>query len=104
MFVSTKNIVTNNNSFKNTRDGILVNNSDSNDLNQNTLRANGFSGIKVLANSSNNLIKKNVAISNFEYGYDDFTGGSGVNTFEKNKCIVNALGGSNPTGLCIPQP
>jgi len=65
-------------------------------------------GFGVGSVASGNLFKKNKSFKNTEYGYNDEsidagTGGT-ANTYNRNICFFNELGGSNPSGLCEPQP
>ena len=96
------NLVIDNTAVKNTEEGILVNQCSDNELVGNRLIGNRNNGILLLANTSNNSLEENTAIRNGQFGFNDFT--MGLNNFVDNKCIANVLGGSNPTGLCAPQP
>jgi len=51
--------------------------------------------------SDSNTLEDNVAKNNGGFGFEnDGTG----NVFTDNKCVANGVGGSDPTGLCAPQP
>jgi len=59
-------------------------------------------------NSSLNELVGNIADSNRFNGYLDLTKGKGTagtaNNYLANECNNNEQAGSNPTGLCDPQP
>ena len=70
---------------------------------------NGFS----ISDSSGNSLIDNISNSNGYggsggFGYFDDTVGEGTsgtdNAYSENNCETNSSGGSDPTGLCSPQP
>jgi parallel beta-helix repeat protein len=70
------------------------------------IATNDYYGFAIFGNS--NLVSNNVANGNLEYGYLDVSTGSGTagtaNVYLFDHCGGNLFGGSNPTGLCMPQP
>jgi parallel beta-helix repeat protein len=66
----------------------------------------GFASGIYLGASSSNKLTGNTANGN--YGYYDDSVGSGTagtaNTYPLDECISNGNAGSDPTGLCTPQP
>ncbi|MCH8029491.1 MAG: right-handed parallel beta-helix repeat-containing protein [Candidatus Dadabacteria bacterium] len=50
-----------------------------------------------------NTIDHNVSNGNTGFGYVDDGTGFAVNVFFQNECKANTAGGSDPTGLCVPQ-
>jgi len=55
-----------------------------------------------LYSCTNSYLNANASDNNFYYGYSDVDGIN--NTYKGNECSGNGLGGSDPTGLCSPQP
>jgi parallel beta-helix repeat protein len=86
------------NTASSSRIGFLLDGSTNNTLIKDTANSNadGF-GI----NFSGNSLKLNIADNNSQYGYE--VGFGAVNTYFKNECIGNLVGGSSPTGLCTPR-
>jgi uncharacterized repeat protein (TIGR01451 family) len=100
------NILKGNTSNDNGADGINVGDADNNILMKNWTEGNSGDGVLICAR--NNSIKKNTSVDNTGYGFRIPIGPCREtvppNTFAKNKCTENDAGGSDPTGLCSPQP
>ena len=79
--------------------GIFVESASGNTLTKNTANLNGEDGFHL---EGTNTIKGNTANSNGTFGYEA-TGSIGL-IFSKNRCSGNGSGGSDPSGLCLPQP
>lgn len=99
----SKNTVTGN-----TGNGISLIGSIGNEIEKNTASSNGGDGIDLNSTSTGNVLEKNTANGNGDFGYDDATAGGGTlgtaNTYEDNRCTLNTTAGSDPSGLCVPQP
>jgi hypothetical protein len=63
---------------------------------------------QIVNNSSLNELVGNISDSNRSNGYWDLTTGKGTagtaNNYLANECSNNEQAGSNPAGLCDPQP
>lgn len=89
----------------NSNTGIYLYRAQSDALTGNTANSNGNSGFQFGSGSTHNTVTSNTANSNSQYGYWAESGrNSKTNTFSSNECSSNLVGGSDPTGLCIPQP
>ena len=97
---SNSNTLTSNTANSNDVNGIVIF-TDNNILQKNTASFNLFNGFR-LSFDINTTLKGNTANSNGAFGYDSNTS-TGL-LFSKNKCSGNGSGGSDPTGLCLPQP
>jgi parallel beta-helix repeat protein len=102
------NIVKDNTGNSNGLYGIEVGDADNNILMKNWTEGNVGDGVLICAR--NNTIKKNTSVNNGGFGFSYILEGTSfcedvgpTNTFSKNKCTGNTLGGSDPTGLCGPQ-
>ena len=104
----TKNTVTNN-----TGNGVVLNDeSNFNTFVENVAQNNGRNGFRIDNSSGNSLIGNisngNGDIESGGFGYVDHTEGMGTsgtdNAYSENNCETNSSGGSDPTGLCSPQP
>jgi hypothetical protein len=115
--LSNNNKFNENTSIGNQGNGFRVGlSSNGNEFNENIAIKNGRNGFSVGANieeegyqvSSNNIFTENTAQRNGEFGFFDQTTDSGTlgtaNAYSENQCKNNTDGGSNPTGLCRPQP
>lgn len=75
-----------------------------NTLTGNTAYGDGYDGFYVDGNSSKNAISEEASDSNAQYGYLDYSAGSGTNRtanqYSLDECRANGFGGSSPTGLC----
>ena len=119
---SDGNTLKNNTANSNVNEGILLNLSNGNTLTSNTANSNSF-GILIIG--SNNVLQRNTASLNIQSGFllntdtnttlkgntANSNGAFGYKSvsstgliFSKNKCSGNGSGGSDPTGLCLPQP
>lgn len=104
--------VNNNKVLKNKGHGISiigsVNDEFENRISKNWAWGNALSGFNADMYSFDNEFNNNKSFRNKEFGYVDDSTGSGTggtaNTYVNNKCWKNVLGGSNPSGLCGPQP
>ncbi len=104
--------VNNNKASKNKGHGISiigsVNDGFENKISKNWAWRNALSGFNADMYSFDNEFNNNKSFRNEEFGYVDDSTGSGTggtaNTYVNNKCWKNVLGGSNPSGLCGPQP
>jgi len=100
-----------NRSVENLWDGFSLDASTGNEFLENTAERNGMHGFEVTepaGASKSNALVNNSATDNAGYGYLDTssggTGDSGTdNTYERNRCSNNVLGGSSPGGLCGPR-
>jgi parallel beta-helix repeat protein len=106
--LSSYNTLTMNTSDNNTVNGFFLKySSDDNAFSGNTANGNGLDGFYVYSSSSNNTFTGNTASNNTQYGYYDLSTGSGTagtgNSYSGDKCEVNGIGGSSPTGLGTPQ-
>lgn len=63
----------------------------------NVATVNGGDGYQADTDIGSNLFRNNRSNANGGYGYNNV---SGPNTYQKNQCQFNALGGSSPAGLC----
>jgi len=85
--------------------GIYLYRAQSGTLTGNTASSNGHFGFRFDKGSIHNAVSGNTADSNGQYGYWARSGQNNVkNTFSSNECSSNLVGGSDPTGLCAPQP
>ena len=120
--LSNSNTLTGNTANSNAQSGIFLNISNGNTLTSNTANSNSF-GILIIG--SNNVLQRNTASLNIQSGFllntdtnttlkgntANSNGAFGYKSvsstgliFSKNKCSGNGSGGSDPTGLCLPQP
>ena len=95
------NTLTSNTANSNSIYGILIQSAANNFLQKNTASLNITGGFGLSADT-NTALKGNTANSNGLFGYIS-AGSTGLIT-SKNKCSGNGSGGSDPTGLCLPQP
>jgi len=69
---------------------------------------NGITVDEAALEPFDNTIRNNISNANTGFGYSDNTTDSGTagteNTYELNSCLGNGNGGSDPAGLCTPQP
>ncbi len=88
--------------------GITLIGSTGNTIEENAASSNGGDGMNIDATSTGNQIEENTANGNTDFGYEDATAGGGTlgtaNTYVDNRCLVNGNAGSDPSGLCVPQP
>jgi parallel beta-helix repeat protein len=86
--------------------GFVITSGSNNVFTGNTAKGNTVDGFLVYF-ATNSIIKGNTADSNGQWGYFDYTGGSGTagtaNLYQGDECSNNLVGGSSPTGLCTPQ-
>ncbi|MEM2760621.1 MAG: right-handed parallel beta-helix repeat-containing protein, partial [Nitrososphaerales archaeon] len=79
-----------------------------NKLTGNLGKKNTGDGFFAAMTSSGNTFTSNRGIENGSFGFNDDSTGAGTagtnNTYVKNRCRDNVVGGSQPSGLCIPQP
>ena len=102
---SSSNTLTSNTADSNLYFGFYLWNSSSNTLTSDTADSNLYDGF-YLWNSSSNTLTSNTADSNTQYGDVDLSSGSGTeataNFYTGDFCSGNGLGGSSPSGLCLP--
>ncbi len=105
------NTLSGNTAAKNGQFGFELSDSEYNTLSGNTARSNGGDGFLLQGgkpSATSNTLSVNRADSNLGFGYQDgTTQGTGTagtrNTYRFNECSGNTVGGSSPTGLCLPQ-
>jgi parallel beta-helix repeat protein len=105
---SSSNKLIGNSASNNVKFGFHLKGSSSNTLSKNTASGDGDYGFYLSGNAAiGNTFTSNTANSNEQYGFFDVTVGSGTagtgNMYSLNECSLNVLGGSTPTGLCMPQ-
>jgi len=97
---ANNNILDGNTAKNNDGHGFLISISSGNTFINNRAKNNAADGF-FLRNSGGNTLEANKARLNGAFGYrDEFT----ANTYLDNECKDNLSGGSDPTGLCSPQP
>ena len=92
-----------NTSIDNPGNGFRVADSSDNEFIENISTKNGRNGFSLSDDTVNNILIENIAQRNGEFGFFDNTSGP-ANTYIENICKANSWGGSDPTGLCNPQP
>jgi len=97
---SDDNLVKGNTANNNGGNGIEID-GDSNTVTNNNANSNGDAGIAI-DGGLNTTVSHNTTNDNDEFGIDD-DDLTLSNTFDKNKCRKNGIGGSDPAGLCAPQ-
>jgi parallel beta-helix repeat protein len=100
-FLSSNNTV-NMNTVNDYRTGFVIDASQNINLTKNTANNNAY-GFAV--EYHDNSLRMNVADNNSQYGYYAASGGGFLipNSYFKNECTGNLVGGSFPAGLCTPQ-
>jgi len=93
------------NTLERNRNGISIGAGNNNEIMRNTAAKSVQEGFYVSKSSVDNLLIKNIARYNGDYGFKDFTyGGTGTagtdNTYISNRCASNATENSLPVGLC----
>ena len=96
------NIVADNKAKDNGLGGYVIKGSG-NTITENDAKNNTGDGFKATSASSGNNFVGNNAKANTGFGFNDDSAGP-ANTYNINKCNGNTAGGSDPTGLCSPQP
>jgi parallel beta-helix repeat protein len=105
---SSGNTIGDNTAEKNAGDGFAFGlgtsgSSSNNIVIHNTAEKNAGDGFAAGNASSSIRFEKNWAEKNGGFGFNDDTSPP-ANTYTDNRCTKNTAGGSDPSGLCSPQP